>query len=175
MNKTRRILAAGLALALFSGGVLAGDSNGDWVKLGSVNAGHDADHDRITVTGQHDNYRKLKFKVKNAALNMRQVVVTYDDGAPERLDVKENLAAGAETRVIDLHGGKRKQCGHCRERRESRGDTLTSRGEVTSPQNGDPALSLQFCGSSPQSIQINVRGGGKRSRRRRAIAPQPGR
>ena len=107
MNKTRRILAAGLALALFSGGVLAGDSNGDWVKLGSVKAGHDADHDRITVTGQHDNYRKLKFKVKNAALNMRQVVVTYDDGAPERLDVKENLAAGAETRVIDLHGGKR--------------------------------------------------------------------
>ena len=107
MNKTRRILAAGLALALFSGGVLAGDSNGDWVKLGSVNAGHDADHDRITVTGQHDNYRKLKFKVKNAALNMRQVVVTYDDGAPERLDVKENLAAGVETRVIDLHGGKR--------------------------------------------------------------------
>ena len=36
-----------------------------------------------------------------------QVVVTYDDGVPEKLDVKENLAAGAETRVIDLHGGKR--------------------------------------------------------------------
>ena len=91
MNKTRRILAACLGMALFSGGVLAGNSNGDWVKLGSVNAGHDADHDRITVTGQHDNYRKLKFKVKNASLNMRQVVVTYDDGAPERLEVKENL------------------------------------------------------------------------------------
>ena len=107
MNKTRRILAACLALAFFSGGVLAGNSNGDWVKLGEVTAGHDADHDRITVTGQHDNYRKLKFKVKNAALNLRQVVVTYDDGAPERLEVKENLAAGAETRGIDLHGGKR--------------------------------------------------------------------
>ena len=107
MNKTRRILVACVGLALFSGSVLAGNSNGDWVKLGSVNAGHDADHDRITVTGPRDNYRKLKFKVKNAALNMRQVVVTYDDGAPERLEVKENLAAGAETRVIDLHGGKR--------------------------------------------------------------------
>lgn len=107
MNKTRRILAAALGLALFSGGVFAGDSNGDWVKLGSVTAAHDGDHDRITVSGQHDNYRKLKFKVKNAALNMRQVVVTYDDGAPERLDVKESLSAGAETRVIDLHGGKR--------------------------------------------------------------------
>lgn len=94
-------------MALLSGSALADNSNGDWVKLGSVNAGHDADHDRITVAGPYDNFRKLKFRVKNASLNMRQVVVTYDDGAPERLDVKENLAAGAETRVIDLHGGKR--------------------------------------------------------------------
>lgn len=107
MNKTRRILVACLGMALLSGSALAGNSNGDWVKLGSVNAGHDADHDRITVAGPYDNFRKLKFRVKNASLNMRQVVVTYDDGAPERLDVKENLAAGAETRVIDLHGGKR--------------------------------------------------------------------
>ena len=107
MNMTRRILVACLGMALFSGSALAGNANGDWVKLGSVNAGHDADHDRITVTGPHDNYRKLKFKVKSASLTMRQVVVTYDDGAPERLDVKENLAAGAETRGIDLHGGKR--------------------------------------------------------------------
>ena len=107
MNMTRRILVACLGMALFSGSALAGNANGDWVKLGSVNAGHDADHDRITVTGPHDNFRKLKFKVKNALLTMRQVVVTYDDGAPEKLDVKENLAAGAETRVIDLHGGKR--------------------------------------------------------------------
>ena len=107
MSKTRRILAACLGMALFSGGVLAANSSGDWVKLGSVKAGHDADHDRITVAGPADNFRKLKFKVKNASLTMRQVVVTYDDGVPEKLDVKENLAAGAETRVIDLHGGKR--------------------------------------------------------------------
>ncbi len=107
MNKTRRMLAVCLGMALCSGGVLAGNSGGDWVKLGSVNAGHNADHDRITVAGPADNFRKLKFKVKNASLNMRQVVVTYDDGAPQRIDIKENLAAGAETRVIDLHGGKR--------------------------------------------------------------------
>jgi hypothetical protein len=107
MNKTRRVLAACLGMTLFSGGVIAGNSNGDWVKLGSVNAGHDADHDRITVAGPYDNFRKLKFKVRNSPLNMHRVLVTYDDGAPEMLDVKENLAAGAETRVIDLHGGKR--------------------------------------------------------------------
>ena len=107
MNTTRRILAACLGLALCSGGAFAGNSSGDWVQLWAVKAGDDADHERITVDGPHDNFRKLKFKVKNASLNMRQVVVTYEDGAPQRIDVKENLAAGAETRVIDLHGGKR--------------------------------------------------------------------
>ena len=107
MNKTRRTLVACLGMTLCSGGALAGNSNSDWVKLGSVKAGHAADHDRITVAGPYDNFRKLKFKVKNASLNLRQVVVIYDDGAPEKLDVKEDLAAGAETRVIDLHGGKR--------------------------------------------------------------------
>jgi len=107
MNKTRRILTACLGMALFSGGVIAGSSGGDWIKLGSVNAGHNADHDRITVAGPADNFRRLKFKVKNASLNLHQVVVTYDDGSPERLDVKENLTAGAETRAIDLRGGKR--------------------------------------------------------------------
>ena len=108
MNETRRILAACLAMAFFSGSVVAGNTSGDWVKLGSVNAGHDADHDRITVDGPHDKFRRLKFKVKSASLNLHRVVVTYDDGAPERLDIKENLAAGAETRAIDLHGGKRR-------------------------------------------------------------------
>ena len=29
------------------------------------------------------------------------------DRPPQSIDVEENLAAGAETRVIDLHGGKR--------------------------------------------------------------------
>jgi Protein of unknown function (DUF2541) len=107
MSKTIRILAAFMAMAFFSGAALAGNANGDWVKLGSVRASHDADHDRITVAGPSDNFRKLKFKVKDAGVNLRQVVVTYDDGAPERLEIKEDLAAGAETRVIDLHGGKR--------------------------------------------------------------------
>ena len=105
---TRRMAMAACAALLLGGSALANDNNnGDWVKLGSVNAGHDADHDRITVSGPHDEFRKLKFKVKNAGLNMHQVVVTYDDGAPERLEVKENLSAGSETRAIDLHGGKR--------------------------------------------------------------------
>jgi hypothetical protein len=77
------------------------------VRLGTVTAGHGADHDKIKVEGRNDDFRKLKFRVKDSPLNMHRVVVTYDSGAPETLDVRENLAKDSETRAIDLKGGKR--------------------------------------------------------------------
>jgi hypothetical protein len=44
------------------------DGAGDWRILGSKTAGHSADHDKIEVTGMHDYFRKLKFKVTNSIL-----------------------------------------------------------------------------------------------------------
>jgi hypothetical protein len=39
---------------------------------------------------------------------MERMVVTYDNGAPDRIDVRENIPKGGESRVIDLRGvGKR--------------------------------------------------------------------
>jgi len=36
------------------------------------------------------------------------MVVTYDIGAPDRIDVRQNIPRGGESRVIDLKGiGKR--------------------------------------------------------------------
>jgi hypothetical protein len=81
---------------------------GDWRVLGSRTAGHSADHDAIEVNGPHDYYRKLKFKVTNSPLNMQKMVVRYDDGAPENIDVRSNIPQGGESRIIDLKGGKRK-------------------------------------------------------------------
>jgi hypothetical protein len=57
---------------------------GGWTQLGKVTASHGADHDRITVSNRNDDFRKLKFKVTDAPLNMNRVVVTYDNGAPAR-------------------------------------------------------------------------------------------
>jgi hypothetical protein len=80
----------------------------NWRELGRVKAGHNGDHDRIDVNGPHDSYRRLKFKVENSALNMKKMVVTYDDGKPENIDVRNNIPKGGESRAIDLKGGKRK-------------------------------------------------------------------
>ncbi|MEN9569032.1 MAG: hypothetical protein RL172_263 [Bacteroidota bacterium] len=82
---------------------------GSWRLLGTVSAKHSADHDIIIVKGPYDYFRKIKFKVTDAPLNMQRVEVFYDDGgAPEKLEVRYNIPKGGESRVIDLRGGRRK-------------------------------------------------------------------
>lgn len=85
-----------------------GGSPGTWRLLGQTHADHGADHDVIIVNGPYDNFRKIKFKVTDAPLNMQRMVVTYDNGVPDKIDVRENIKQAGESRVIDLKGaGKR--------------------------------------------------------------------
>ncbi len=111
--------AAGLALLLALAG-LAGSaaaakvvqpqpgSGGSWRLIGQTHADHGADHDTIIVKGPYDNFRRIKFKVTDAPLNMQHIVVTYDNGAPDKIEIRQNIAQGGESRVIDLRGvGKR--------------------------------------------------------------------
>jgi hypothetical protein len=113
MNNVRRLLVSSIALTLIGGSALAdgfymnGNEQGSWVRLGKVTASHTADHDKIKVDGRNDEFRKLKFRVTDSPLNMHKIIVTYDNGGSERLDVRENIARGGETREIDLQGGKR--------------------------------------------------------------------
>ena len=77
---------------------------GTWRLIGQTQAKHTADHDTIIVAGPYDNFRKLKFKVTDARLNMQRMVVTYDNGVPDNIDVRQNIPQGGESRVIDLRG-----------------------------------------------------------------------
>jgi len=113
MNELRRLLVIPIALVVAGGSALAdgfymdGNDHGSWVRLGKVTASHTADHDKIKVEGRNDDFRKLKFKVTDSPLDMHRIVVTYDNGGSERLDVRENIPKGGETRAIDLQGGQR--------------------------------------------------------------------
>jgi hypothetical protein len=81
---------------------------GSWRLIGQTHADHGADHDTIVVQGPYDNFRRIKFKVTDAPLNMLRLVVTYDNGAPDNIEVRQNIPQGGESRVIDLRGvGKR--------------------------------------------------------------------
>ena len=81
---------------------------GTWRLIGQTHADHAQDHDTIIVKGPYDNFRKIKFKVTDAPLNMQRMVVTYDNGAPDNIEIRQNVPQGGESRVIDLRGaGKR--------------------------------------------------------------------
>jgi hypothetical protein len=77
---------------------------GAWVLIGQTQANHSADHDTIAVKGSHDNFRKIKFKVTDSPLSIHYMMVTYDNGAPDRIDVRQNIPKGGESRAIDLRG-----------------------------------------------------------------------
>ncbi len=108
-------VALSTALALMAGPAEAqkvaqprGGNPGEWRLIGQTHADHGNDHDAIIVKGPFDNFRKIKFKVTDAPLNMQHMVVTYDNGAPDKIDVRQNIPQGGESRVIDLRGiGKR--------------------------------------------------------------------
>jgi hypothetical protein len=82
-------------------------SAGEWRLIGQVHAAHTADHDSISIRGPYDNFRRIKFKVSDAPLNMQRMVVIYDNGEPDRIDVRHYIRQGGESRVIDLRGGSR--------------------------------------------------------------------
>ncbi|MBP7239009.1 MAG: hypothetical protein KBA14_02210 [Saprospiraceae bacterium] len=82
---------------------------GSWRLLGHTQAKFSADHDAIFIAGPYDYFRRLKFKVTDAPINMMRMIVRYDDGgAPENIDLRFNIPQGGESRVIDLRGGRRK-------------------------------------------------------------------
>ena len=76
---------------------------GQWRVIGQVNANRTADHDEIVVRG-NDNFHRIKFKVTDAPLNLHRLVVTYDNGAPDSIDVRFRIPENGESRVIDLRG-----------------------------------------------------------------------
>jgi hypothetical protein len=77
--------------------------------LGTVNAKFTADHDAIVVQGPYDFFRRIKFKVTSAPINLIRLIVTYDDkGLPENIDTRFSIPAGGESRIIDLRGNRRK-------------------------------------------------------------------
>ena len=95
---SKKIVIICLLLATVSGMAMAQQVKkpkpgavGTWRLLGTTQAKHTADHDAIIVAGPYDYFRKLKFKVTDAPLNMIRMVVRYDDGGlPENIDIRFN-------------------------------------------------------------------------------------
>ncbi len=81
---------------------------GDWRLIGRLTANLVADHDSLVVTGPFDDFRRVKLQVTGADLEIDHLVISYDRGGSEELEVREFIRQGGETRAIDLRGGGRR-------------------------------------------------------------------
>lgn len=115
MRKSVRSVAALAVLLLLADASMAAKEvhpscgpPGTWCSLGKVTASRDRDHDTIVIKGSNDEFRALKFKVKDSPINIHRMVVTYDNGAREEINTRNEIPKGGESRNIDLRGsGKR--------------------------------------------------------------------
>ena len=70
--------------------------------LRKVNYG--LDHDEILVTAREGKFTAVKLIVRKGGINMHRMVIHYGNGNRQDVDLRQNIPANGETRVIDLEG-----------------------------------------------------------------------
>jgi hypothetical protein len=78
-----------------------------WVYLGEAHVDGAADHDKIKVGKSEGRFRSIQLRVDYAAIEFNHVVVHYENGTSEEVQVRQKIRAGGSTRDIDLAGRDR--------------------------------------------------------------------
>ncbi len=79
----------------------------NWEKLGQRRVNYGLDRDEIVVTAREGRFTRLQLRVRRAGLNLHRCVVHYANGDTQALQIREDIRAGGQTRVIDLQGNRR--------------------------------------------------------------------
>ena len=93
-------------IALLSFTTIENNTVQQWKLIGEKRVSFAIDRDVIHVTG-NDNYRQLKLKIKDGPVHILDMDVHFDNGDKFDVSVKQRIAQGGESRVIDLPGGSR--------------------------------------------------------------------
>ncbi|MBC8155899.1 MAG: hypothetical protein H7Z72_23670 [Bacteroidetes bacterium] len=75
--------------------------------LGTTVVNFKTERDVIRVTGA-DIFRQLKFRVTDAAIEILDIDVIYENGAHDDIRVRQVIQRGGESRIIDLRGASRR-------------------------------------------------------------------
>lgn len=103
--KSRMVAVALLILLTFTAvPSLAGPR---WVKLGERDVTDRVDYDTIVVTAARGDFKALKIRVRNRAVQFREVKVHFANGQVQELALRDVIPAGGESRVLDLMGTDR--------------------------------------------------------------------
>ena len=96
-----------LAGAVVAAMLLPAIARAEWKVLGSRQVDRRGERDEIPVTASRGGFKAIKLAVKGAAVDFQDVHVIYGDGEPDKLEVRNKIPAGGETRALDLKGRER--------------------------------------------------------------------
>ena len=103
MVRTVLMIVGVTATLSFAAAVGAQDKrSGTWRQVGETTASFLADHDGVIAQPPYDNFHRIKFRVADAPLTLVRVVALYDDGEPDRVDMRERIEPGGESPAIEL-------------------------------------------------------------------------
>ncbi len=80
---------------------------GSWRHIGTTTVAFKTDRDVIWVTGA-DAFRRLKFKVVDAPINLLDMKVYFENGQFQDVPLRFTIEKGGESRIIDLNGNVRR-------------------------------------------------------------------
>ena len=78
-----------------------------WDELGCQKVGFLIDRDVIKVGRQEGRFSAIKLRVSDNKVHIMDLKVVYANGAPDDIQVREEIRAGGETRPLDLRGERR--------------------------------------------------------------------
>lgn len=100
----RLLISVGMVLAVL---LPAQAQAGDWELLGERSVNFGTDHDTIRVTAAEGSFSKIKLRVLRRGIELVDLKVFYRNGRVQDVSVRSFIAAGGETRIIDLVGTER--------------------------------------------------------------------
>jgi hypothetical protein len=94
-----------MLLAAYMAG--AAQSPDRWDLLGQREVDFRNDHDQIDVGRSEGRYRQSEVRVKNAPIEVSNMVVTFGNGETFKPKLRHKFAEGSGSRIIDLPGERR--------------------------------------------------------------------
>jgi hypothetical protein len=109
MRLTTKIFSLSLVafFAIVSSFTNVKSNAGPWRYLGDKSVGFSVDRDVLRFSNWGDDVRQLKIKVTDGPLKMYSMVVHFDNGSAQNVELRNTFKQGSWSRVIDLDGGLR--------------------------------------------------------------------
>jgi hypothetical protein len=78
-----------------------------WKLLGQATVSDRVERDVVAVTRLRGDFEAIRLEVRDRAVEFRAVTVHFANGEEQRIELRDRIPAGGESRVIDLEGEER--------------------------------------------------------------------